>query len=176
MRAAIEADPYISILIGGGVSEKSIFCRDGFRWVRIRPDLLYVRDSDVVCVDYKTCMDASADGFARNVYDYGYHQQAALYIDVLGKLYPGRDVTFLFVAQEKRAPYLYNIFELDPQDMELGRLLNGYALRIWESCVATEKWGSCTSGRINSLSLPGWARGRAEQKITELEVRYGTEE
>lgn len=172
MRAAIEADPYISALIGGGVSEKSIFCRDGFRWVRIRPDLLYVRDNDVVCVDYKTCTDASAEGFARNAYDYGYHQQAALYIDVLEKLYPCREVTFLFVAQEKTAPYLYNILELDPQDVELGRILNGYALRIWESCAAAEKWESYTTGQINSLSLPGWARSRAEQQITQLGVKY----
>lgn len=72
------------LLLKGGKAELSIFWNHpeyGYL-CKCRPD--YLREDLKVIVDYKTCIDASPEGFGRAVYNFRYHNQAEWYAGVKG--------------------------------------------------------------------------------------------
>ena len=72
--------------------------------VKIKPDLLVMTNTGLVCVDYKTAESVAPERFGRKAFDYGYHLQSWLYCEILTQL-TGLPVKFLFAAVEKEAPY-----------------------------------------------------------------------
>jgi hypothetical protein len=86
------------------VIEASFFADDPDTGLKIktRPDA-FVRDRGLV-IDIKTTLDASPNGFQREIRKYGYDMQAAFYLRALRLA--GEDAAeFLFVAVEKKPPY-----------------------------------------------------------------------
>jgi len=65
------------------------------------------------------------------------------------------EVAFVFVAQEKTAPHLITVFELDREAVEIGRALNRQAIEVFAECQATNTWPSYT-GEVSLISLPPW--------------------
>jgi hypothetical protein len=55
----------------------------------------------MICVDYKTADHANPAAFAKSALDYGYHQQAAWYLDGLRELGISDDAAFLFIVQSE---------------------------------------------------------------------------
>ena len=68
-----------------------------------------------VMVDLKTTSNASPREFERSVYKYGYHRQAAYYLDGFGLH------TFTIVAIEKKFPYNMGVYTLSPETVQKGR-------------------------------------------------------
>ena len=96
--------------------------------------------------------------FGRAAAAYGYHMQAAWYLDLWRDL--GADVeAFAFIVQEKTPPYLVEVVELDEDALDLGRRRNARALEIYRDCRASGVWPGY-SGRDDqstTVDLPPWA-------------------
>lgn len=86
--------------------------------VKFRPDFDDLNHD--VFVDVKTTDDASRRAFDRSVRKFGYHRQAAWYLDHAAELdYPRRD--FVFIAAEKFPPFGVAVYTLDPEFIRAGR-------------------------------------------------------
>ena len=129
--------------------------------VKFKPD--YIKDARRLIVDLKTCQDASIDGFSRSAAEYDMHIQASFYADLLSKIEgEGQDFTFIFIAQEKKAPYAFNLFEASNQFISQGRYEYEHLLQLYKFCQDNNRWPGyqifCQNKYgINELKLPPWA-------------------
>lgn len=155
----------IRTLLADGVNEQGFFgelsTEVGQIKVKIKPD--HYNEKKRIVVDLKTTVDASADGFARKAADMDYHIQAALYSDFM-ELREGQNRlwSFFFIAQEKTAPYAFNIFEASPQFLQQGRYEYEQLLKLWKYCVDNDKWPGYQVWNpsrygVLDLSLPNWS-------------------
>lgn len=157
---AIRAHPFAYRLFDpalGGRAEQSLFWEGDGIWKRARLDWLPARDEfeRVIVPDYKTCASADPGALAKAVANFGYHQQAAWYIEAVEAV---ADVTaqFVFVAQEKTPPYLVTVFELDREALRAGRERNARACEIYRDCTAAGVWPAYSSD-VELIALPRWA-------------------
>lgn len=119
--------------------------------VRVRPDAYSGSPMNfagktipnVVC-DLKSCQDSSPRAFKSSIYMYGWHIQAAYYLDLLthvSKSLFGDDGvpfdTFYFLAVEKKHPYMAQMYELNKDMLEEGRRQYRKALRMWHTYLET---------------------------------------
>ena len=171
MRAALWADPVARHAFEGGTAERAMFWRDSefSVWCRTRPD--YLPPHRRYLVDYKTSVSADPREFGRRMLDYGYHQQAAWYLDGVQAVTGERPERFAFVVQEKTPPYLVSVCWVDADAIEIGRELNRFAIGIFAHCLRSGEWPgyreSPTAGPSGfTVALPGWAviehRARSE--------------
>lgn len=136
MAAALRADPEVAAMLDAGTPEVSVFWQEQGAWCRGRFDLL-----GDVGDDYKTCDDASAQGFERSMSKYGYHQQADFYLRGLRAIgHPAGDRPMRFICQEKTYPYLVQVHTCDELAMEVAAALNDRAIRIFAEFNATGEW------------------------------------
>lgn len=162
MAAVIRDHPVASALFDharGGKPEQSFFWRDGFHevWRRARLDWLpdLTASGRLVLADYKTAACAEPGKFARSVFDLGYHLSAAWYIDAVKTLGVAEDIAFLFVAQEKTAPYPVTVCQLDFDALRIGRILSQRALGTFAECQRTGHWPGY-SEQVELISPPPW--------------------
>ncbi|ADV46453.1 PD-(D/E)XK nuclease-like domain-containing protein [Nitratifractor salsuginis] len=107
-------------LLQGGKAEQSIFADDKLYEVRrkCRPD--YYRPDLGIVIDLKTTADGSERGFAKSLYQYRYHRQAAWYLDTM-QMAGHNAETFIFITVETSKPYMVDIWEIEPLSIEAGR-------------------------------------------------------
>jgi hypothetical protein len=158
MTDAIRAHPYASILLApeDGESEISLSWIDEETGVhcKARPD--FVNSAHDLIVDLKTSENASMGAFARACVNYRYHVQAGFYLAAA----PAAGVranAFVFVVAETECPWAIGIYELAPDDLELGRTLYRKDLRLYAQCLASDTWPSYPP-EVRQLELPQWAR------------------
>jgi hypothetical protein len=166
MATSLREIPIVQALLapGTGWPELTLVWRDEDTGVmcRCRPDWLPRRIDGrrTVLCDYKSCLSADPEALGKAVENYGYHQQAAWYLDgaaALGLAEP--DAPFVFIAQEKEPPNVVTYFEVDPDDLEVGRIMNRWALEQYAECKATNDWPPY-SREITMVSRPPWAQKR----------------
>lgn len=160
MAKALREHPLASDLLKQpGRPEVSLFWHDEQHGIdrRARLDWLpEVVDGRVIIADLKTTTHAEPRSIERWVTRFGYHQQAAWYIDAAHALGIAETVDFRLIFVEKEPPYLTTVAELDHEAILAGRALNDRALGVYAECVATDTWPGYTSG-IATVSLPSWA-------------------
>lgn len=143
-------------LLSDGEPEVSAFCVDPATDV-LRRSRFDWHESSGILVDYKTTICAEPSAFARSAANFGYHMQAAWYLDIaddLGLAPRG----FLFIAQEKDPPYLVSVVELVADALDVGRARNRRALERFRDCTETGIWpGYSTDTEITPIDLPRWA-------------------
>jgi exodeoxyribonuclease VIII len=106
-------------------------------------------------VDYKTSRDASEDSFQRDYIKYGYHIQGFIYHEAAKAA--GFDVNkFILIPQEKTKPFGLNVFPLNPNALELGRLQTEKLAPAWWDCYQKDSW-PCYEEKAKELDLPYWA-------------------
>jgi hypothetical protein len=148
--AAMQAHPIASAILHKAQKEVSVFsrCMDTGIALKGRLDLVFQDESGrTVVADIKTCEDARE--FPRDARKWGYHRQAAWYLDLLGVS------AFLFVAVEKTAPYGIRVFQLDEESLERGREIYRANLRTLRECTGSAKW-SGYSDEIQPLTIRPW--------------------
>lgn len=102
---------------------------------KVRPDL-YDPETGVI-IDLKSTQDASPRGFRSSVRKFGYDFQVAFYMEGLRRM--GLKATaFIFLAVEKKAPYLSAIYQINGMDIERQSRQMLKACQIWANCSATE--------------------------------------
>lgn len=166
MAEQIRSHPIASALLNplGGRPEVSLFWRDPIVPImrRTRLDWLpQVGDRRGIFFDYKTCASADPEKLQRSIADYGYHQQAAWYLDAvqaLGIAGTG-EPSFLFICQEKDPPYVVTVVEPDSASLRIGRHLNRVAINTYWECKRTGVWPGYSTD-VELLALPPYIESR----------------
>mgnify|MGYP000011529591 FL=1 len=97
--------------------------------VRVRPDCIN-RISNFIS-DVKTCQDNSPEAFKRDIYKWGYHLQAAFYMDMCGI------DTFKFIAVTTTFPHTVEVYTLSDEMIEFGRNAYKQAFSKWKQYLET---------------------------------------
>lgn len=169
MAAALRRHPVASLLFDPerGTPEQSLFWRDDRTGVMRRARLDWLpdpREGRLIIPDYKTCRSANPEQLAKAVDDFGYHQQDDWYRSGAKALdLADDDAAFVFVCQEKTAPYVVTVVEMDATARRIGAARNRRALELFAECTATGYWPGY-SDEIAYLSLPAWAEIRDTQE------------
>ena len=120
--------------------------------------------NDGYAIDLKSTRDASPDEFAKSIYNFRYHVQAALYSDAYefatGKKLKG----FIFLVVESEMPHATMVYELDDISLDIGRREYQRNLKTYAECLQTNEWkGYETHGdNVDLIALPEWAITRHE--------------
>lgn len=183
MAAALVAEPMVMALfdLDQGYAEQSLFWVDARTDVIRRARLDYLgkrRDKygRLIVPEYKTAKSAEPGEWMRSAVSYGYHQQGAWYVDAVRGVGLADEVVFLFVVQEKVAPYVTSVIELPPEAMMWGGLLNEYALDIYRHCVTHQQWPGYTytmtprgfDTEISMPPFPKYAEYAAEETLKDM--------
>lgn len=166
MKERLLSNRYIRQLLSDGEPEKCFYCTvksmdDKETNIIIKPDFLKYKKRAVI--ELKTAIDASKDGFPRACAEFDYHIQAALYADFMSfidpdPIYPW---SFIYIVQESKRPYAYNLFEASPQYLAQGRYEYEQLIMLFNQCKENNRWPGYqvwTQNRfgINELNLPKW--------------------
>lgn len=151
-------------LLADGEPEVSAYAPDDETGVlrRCRFDLL----GTGLLTDYKTTICSEPREFVRSAARFGYHMQHPWYLDLARDLgHPARG--FVFIAQEKAAPYLVTVIELPPELVLAGRERNAAALQRFRDCREIDLWpGYVPSDRIATADAPAWALNNYDMEMT----------
>lgn len=128
-------------LICAGRSEVSIVWEDQGTGLLLKGRLDYERADgwNHFITDVKTTEDASEYGFALSIAKYGYYQAAAMYCDGW-KAITGDDSMFVWLAVEKKPPYVTKVWECHEDLLAAGRNSYHEALRICALCMKENRW------------------------------------
>lgn len=168
MYDAVMAHPLARHAFTRHKAEQSVFWEEDGLLLKCRPDAW----KPSTLIDLKTTRDANPNEFGKTAHEYGYHQSAAHYIDGV-KAATGEELPFHFVLVEKTAPYLVSVVELDVEAINLGRMLNDRAKRIYRECTESGNWPGYQSGEL--IHLPMWAIYQAEELLgisNDIEVEF----
>lgn len=160
MADALRAHPVARALLDPdrGRPEVSLFWRDALAGVERRARLDWLPDPGrgrMIVPDYKSTLSASPAELPKSVYKFGYHQQDPWYLDALDGCDVADDAAFVFVFQEKTAPYLVSVIELDVVARNIGREMNRRAIDLYADCLRRGVWPSY-SDEIELVALPAW--------------------
>jgi len=158
MAASVRAHETAARLIGApGVVELSAFWFDAETKMpcKLRADRFTSFAGWPCIVDLKSTKDASPRGFPREATTYGYHVQAAWYLDGLNAI-ERAERRFLFIAVEKEPPYAAAVYELDVVSLEAGRTQARRYLLAWSKARKDNLWPGYPAG-LTTLTLPPWA-------------------
>lgn len=116
---------------------------------------------------------ANPDDFGYSVRKWGYHQQAAWYIDLYNSLTAADDpfttesekvvkkTDWVFIVAEKLPPYAVITLELDRSAIEAGRAINKSHLAVLAECFKTNIWEHPMVGIRGRVTLPEWQKRAA---------------
>lgn len=156
--------PFVKKLLNGE-HEKPFFWVDDLTGepCKIRVDCITTIGGKPVIVDYKTTADASTDGFMRHALNFGYDFQAGMYCEGVEKV-TGQKPLFVFIAQEKTAPYAVNLLQADDLMVKHGYDIFRELIGIYHECKTTGNWYGYLGAYnvINNLSLPAWLAKETE--------------
>lgn len=167
MAEAIRQHPWAGRLFDPafGRSEQALFWHDREAGVTRRAMLDWlpsrVPGQRLVIPDYKTTRSADLDSIGKAIRDHGYNCQGAWYLDAVKALGLHGDIepAFVLVFQEKTAPYVITVVEMDVISLRIGAAKNRRALDIYRECTATGHWPAYTD-RVELVPLPAWAEIR----------------
>ena len=158
MADAVSVHRVADQLFSDGKPEVSAYATDPFTNVPMRGRMDWLREDGWI-IDLKSTRDACPDEFAKSCANFGYHVQAAWYMELARA--NGVDVQgFRFVAVEKTAPHLVSVIELSERAIRHGSELGHQARVIWRECVDSgdwPAWGQAPNDDVVVLDLPRWA-------------------
>jgi len=148
---AVAKHPKAAALLTEGVAETPVFGELGEMLAKCKPDFHNTKFN--VLVDLKTTSDSSPAEFAKSVWNFRYHVQAAMYMDLTNAK------RFFFIAVEKDAPFNVEVYELDEESISIGRAEYLADIETFKKCMKTENWhGYTEEPAIHVISLPSWAK------------------
>jgi len=119
-----------------------------------------------VCIDLKITTHFEPNKFMRNLFDSGYHIQAAAYCQAITELTGQTFENFLFITIEPAAPHRIRFLQLDSAALDAGKLeLNKYMIEFKERFLNQDWSPRDQDKQIQSVSLASWDW----EKISEVE-------
>lgn len=154
MANAIKSSPLCMSLLDGTEREKPLFWTDEAFGVECKCRTDAIKPG--VIIDFKTCEDASTDGFMRESLRYGYDLQAAMYLEA-ARLNNYGPCDWYFIAQEKSEPFAVNVILAGDAFVERGNMLFQSLLGKYVKCLDNGVWHGYVEDEPNELILPEWA-------------------
>jgi hypothetical protein len=114
-------------------------------------------------IDIKTTESAERQAFEQSIFKFGYHRQAAFYLDGMAAIGKPR-AHFVIIAVEKSGPYSAALYRLKDEVIELGRRENRELLNLWKRCEESENWPGYPD-KIQDIGIPAWAKRQIEENI-----------
>ena len=156
---AFQSHPYLLSVMASGAEKiyergyEMQYLVEGQEPIRIKCKPDCVIPSEGLIIDLKTTSDPHPDAWKWSAEEYGYHRQAAIYLQAMGAYY-GKTFRFLFGVVRSRAPYEVGVYELDDDSISRGwaqveSLIAEYAQRKRE-----DNWRSDWQVGIHSLNVP----------------------
>ena len=157
--AAIHALPEVDALLSDGQAESSAFWIDEAtgELCKCRPDWTSPAGDGVVIVDGKTCLDASPEGFGKQIWNYSYHLQAAHYSDGYEAATGKRVHGFVFAAVESKWPYAAAAYMLGEDVLDRARAENRQLIDTYAECKRSGVWPGYANN-IQPIDLPRWSK------------------
>lgn len=120
MAKAVDAHPIAGQLIKGE-HEVSLFWTDSETGeeCKVRPDCIHKEEAKTMIIDYKTTTSCDDGAFEKSCRKYGYKLQAGMYREGFFQNF-FEDATFVFIAQEKDAPYAVRVYQCTDEYMNEG--------------------------------------------------------
>lgn len=160
MEEALGKCPLARKLIRGkGETEKPFFWTDAETGekCKIKVDRLVTWNRRKYVVDYKTTQSAETGRFNVDMWKLGYYMQAAMYTEgVMRAKRMRKRPGFLFVAQEKKAPYSVNVIEVSEEVMKIGTAKFHELLEKYHECKTVDLWPGYVDDVPNETTIPGW--------------------
>lgn len=150
---ANEADAWNLLVEQPGWNERIFSAVDQATGLALKTKPDRVLENGLV-VDLKT-VDGAVDpsSWSRILAKWGYHRQAAFYLDVLAEAGYPKD-HFVFVAISKDPPHEIGIYPLGAASIELGRRENRETLADLAVCRRTGVWKHEWQGKILTVDVP----------------------
>ena len=144
-------------MLNGSQTEVPLFWDDPRTGIRCkaRLDAWNELPDKYLLIDLKTTTDASTDAFTRSAIGYGYHVQAAHYMngfEIVKK--PDKPIEWWFVAVEKSQPYAVNLIKADDGFIAEGRFKVMELMDKLDECLRTDEWPGYGE---NVMYMPAWA-------------------
>jgi exodeoxyribonuclease VIII len=98
--------------------------------------------------------DVQADSFSFTMYKWGYHFQAAYYLDGY-KAITGRDANFVIVPVESKPPHHCEFYQINGPSIALGRREYRRVLPIWAKAKATGEYPGLPQG-VHEIGVPNF--------------------
>lgn len=170
MEEALERCPLAHKLIRGkGETEQAFFWtdRETGEKCKIKTDRLVKYNRRWYVVDYKTCLCAETMRFNSEVFRLGYYFQAGMYTEGVMQVKKLRSRPgFLFVAQEKKAPYSVNVIEVSEEVMNAGVAKFHELLGKYHDCNVLDNWPGYLIGDVpNDCFVPTWMEREMEDEM-----------
>lgn len=142
-----------------GMPELSVFTEMNGVMCRCRPDWIDIDRGFMV--DLKTTQDASKEKFVDHIYNFGYHRQAAFYLDVFYEATGIRLQGYGIIALEKEPPYAVCSHQLHTDFLGIGREEYKKAFARYKMAVKEEKLEGYETGFHTAVPKP-WMYYRTE--------------
>lgn len=161
MRDSIMSNPYARKLINGNI-EQSMYFTDDLTKVecKCRPDVWRKVADRVVITDLKSAKSVMPNDFMRDCVKYHYDLQTAMYREGASKVLgvPKDNIDFVFIAVEKKPPYLLNIMQADTYVIQKGEADFREYIGTYKECLEDGVYYGLNgkNGIINNLSLPSY--------------------
>ena len=136
-----------------GKPEQTLTWQEGDIYCRARLDFL--RNDDMVILDYKTTDSADPETCVRKIGQMGYDIQASFYKRGLVACGGSENAVFVFLFQEIEPPYACCLIALSNTYIEIADEKVNRAIGLWSECMATNKWPSYSS-LIHYAEPPAW--------------------
>lgn len=155
---SIHAHPIASQFFKDGEPERAVYWNDPITGLlcKCKPDWLR---NDALVVDIKTTIDASYEEFSKSIYNYGYHRQAAWYVDGIEESLGRKIQNFVTLACEKEPPFAVALYDIDDGSLDKGREEYRKLLDRLTICQQKGEWPSYPI-EVQSIAIPHWAWGK----------------
>jgi len=153
MAKALMAHAKSRELLADGEPEVSLVWEDQDTHVRCKARLDYLLPP--LIGDVKTTRDGDPFKFSRACNDYGYHRQAAFYVD--GAQLLDLDVSaFVFATVESKPPYDVVVYAADELMLIAGRMGYKRALYAYAKALETNQWPGRNEETVEPIGLPSY--------------------
>jgi hypothetical protein len=145
------------ILAAPGPTEESLFWADvdTILPLKARPDKQATFASgETIIADLKVVRDPTAKGFSYAIEDYGYHVQAAFYLDAMDEAKSIKPEAFVFICVRNEPPFECRVWELAGSAIELGREQYRAALADLSRRLVSDCWISDGAEDCHEIDLP----------------------
>jgi exodeoxyribonuclease VIII len=104
-------------------------------------------------IDLKSTISAARDNFAWSIRKFGYHRQAAMYLDGAFLSGVGDFKNYVFIAYEKTPPFAVATYRLSDTDIVDGGRELAQLLALYSKCRREDHWPAYSED-LEDISLP----------------------
>lgn len=154
MKEAFYSDPNVADIISGGFAPEQVYTwtdPETGELMKMKADMILTHNGNPFLADYKTANKVTGKSFERSVFDYGYDLQVGMYLEGYFQN-TLEDAGFVFIAQEKTAPYACRVYICDQGLIEQGRTLYRRLLDQYHFCKERDFWPG--PGPVDLLGRP----------------------